>query len=64
MMYVIALYNPEIDELPDVYEEDGKVRYFKSDIEAEDFLYSLYIKNNILIRPLLDDHMILMGVQW
>ena len=62
-MYVIALYNPEIDVLPDVYEEDGKVRYFKSDIEAEDFLYSLYIKNNILIRPLLDDHMILMGVQ-
>ena len=63
MMYVIALYNPEIDELPDVYEEYGKIRYFKSDIEAEDFLYSLYIKNNILIRPLLDDHMILMGVQ-
>ena len=63
MMYVIALYNPKIDDLPDVYEEDGKVRYFKSDIEAEDFLYSLYIKNNILIRPLLDDHMILMGVQ-
>ena len=42
MMYVIALYNPEIDELPDVYEEDGKVRYFKSDIEAEDF-YIVYI---------------------
>ena len=63
MMYVIALYNPEIDELPDVYEENGKVRYFKSDIEAEDFLYSLYIKNNILIRPLMDDHMILMSVQ-
>ena len=62
-MYVIALYNPKIDDLPDVYEEDGKVRYFKSDKEAEYFLHSLYIRNNIYITPLLDDHMILMSVQ-
>ena len=63
MMYVIALYNPEIDELPDVYEEEGKVIYFKSDVEAEYFLNRLYEKNNIYITPLLDDHMILMSVQ-
>tara|TARA_X000001388_G_C2180209_1_gene103292 strand:- start:67 stop:255 length:189 start_codon:yes stop_codon:yes gene_type:complete len=62
-MYVIALYNPRIDDLPDVYEEEGKVKYFKSDIEAEYFLHSLYIRNNIYITPLLDDHMILMSVQ-
>jgi len=62
-MYVIALYNPRIDDLPDVYEEEGKVKYFKSDIEAEHFLHSLYIRNNIYITPLLDDHMILMSVQ-
>ena len=39
----------------------NKIKQFLKKIE--DFLYSLYIKNNILIRPLLDDHMILMGVQ-
>ena len=63
MMYVISLYNPEIDDLPDVYAERGKTVYFKSDIEAEDFLHRLYEKNNIFITPLLEDHMILMGVQ-
>ena len=62
-MYVIALYNPKIDDLTDVYEEDGKVRYFKSDIEAEYFINRLYEKHNIYITPLLDDHMILMSVQ-
>jgi len=62
-MYVIALYNPKIDDLPDVYTEEGKTVYFKTDTEAEHFLNDLYIKNNIHITPLMEDHMILMGVQ-
>ena len=62
-MYVIALYNPKIDELPDVYSEEDEVVYFKTQNEAEEFLNNLYVKHNIFITPLLEDNMILMGVQ-
>lgn len=62
-MYVIAMYNPDNNTLPDVYQEEDKVIYFKSEREAEYFLYDLYRENSINVRPLVEDNMILMGVQ-
>ena len=38
MMYVLALYIPHEEILPDIYQEYGKIRYFKTGNEAEDIL--------------------------
>jgi len=62
-MYVIALYNPVEDILPDIFEEEGKTKYFKSHNEAREYLYNLYSMNSVHIKPLEEDNLILMGVQ-
>jgi|TARA_R110002074_G_scaffold51114_1_gene129204 hypothetical protein len=63
MMYVLALYIPHEEVLPDIYQEYGKIRYFKTGNEAEDFLHNLYKNNALPIVPLIEDNMILMSVQ-
>lgn len=63
MMYVLALYIPHEEVLPDIYQEYGKIRYFKTGNEAENFLNNLYKNNALPILPLIEDNMILMSVQ-
>ena len=63
-MYVIDIYNAKEDLLPDVYEDkEGKVVMFVSELEAKQYLRSIYREHYITAEPLVDDDLILMSVQ-
>ena len=64
-MYVIAMPYPNKIQLPDILEEDnGKVMYFKNEVDAKKFLQNLYDERNINIQALIDDNIEIMRVQW
>ena len=63
-MYVIAMPYPNEIQLPDILEEDnGKVIYFKNEVDAKKFLQNLYDERNINIQALIDDNIKIMRVQ-
>ena len=55
---------PNKIQLPDILEEDnGKVIYFKNEVDAKKFLQNLYDERNINIQALIDDNIEIMRVQ-
>ena len=63
-MYVIAMPYPNQIQLPDILEENnGKVMYFKNEVDAKKFLQNLYDERHINIQALIDDNIEIMRVQ-
>ena len=63
-MFVIAMRYPKDVMLPDILEEDdGKVMYFKSKKEAENYLRDIFLDKGINVDYFSHEHIEYMRVQ-
>tara|TARA_Y100001951_G_C11217207_1_gene226507 strand:+ start:420 stop:626 length:207 start_codon:yes stop_codon:yes gene_type:complete len=62
--FVVAVCDINNKKLPDVLsEDDGSIIFFENELEAKDFLQSLYESRDLTLIPLKEDCITLMRVQ-